>query len=145
MHTHTHAHVRAYTCWSKARTQCSLDAELEFLSQSKDIEGLPRWLCGKEFNCQCRRHRRHRFHPWVRKIPWRRKWQPTLQYSCLGNPMGRGACWATVHEVINSRPWLNACKDSKGGKKAFVLFSSGQTHPQHHTGGLPTWLSIPYN
>ena len=22
-----------------------------------------------------------------------------LQYSCLGNPMGRGACWATVQEV----------------------------------------------
>ena len=20
---------------------------------------------------------RHRFHPWVGKIPWRRKWQPT--------------------------------------------------------------------
>ena len=20
-----------------------------------------------------------------------------LQYSCLGNPMDRGACWATVH------------------------------------------------
>ena len=28
----------------------------------------------KEPTCQCRRHR---FNPWVRKIPWRRKWQPT--------------------------------------------------------------------
>ena len=27
-------------------------------------------------NCQCRRCKRHRFDPWVRKIPWRRKWQP---------------------------------------------------------------------
>ena len=26
--------------------------------------------------------------PGVRKIPWRRKWQP-LQYSCLGSPMDR--------------------------------------------------------
>ena len=43
-------------------------------------------------------HRRLRFDPWVRKIPWRRKWQPT-QYSCLGNPMDRGAWWATVHGV----------------------------------------------
>ena len=25
------------------------------------------------------------------KIPWRRAWQPT-QYSCLENPMDRGAC-----------------------------------------------------
>ena len=25
----------------------------------------------------CRRHKRCRFDPWVGKIPWRRKWQPT--------------------------------------------------------------------
>jgi len=36
-----------------------------------------RWLSGKESTCQCRRHRRNRFHPWVWKTPWRRKWQPT--------------------------------------------------------------------
>ena len=28
----------------------------------------------KEPACKCRRHR---FNPWVRKIPWRTKWQPT--------------------------------------------------------------------
>ena len=32
---------------------------------------------GKESACQCRRHKKHRFDPWVGKIPWRRKWQPT--------------------------------------------------------------------
>ena len=32
---------------------------------------------GKESPCQCRRHRRHGFGPWVRKIPWSRKWQPS--------------------------------------------------------------------
>ena len=31
-------------------------------------------LRGKEYTCQCIRHR---FYPWVEKIPWRRKWQPT--------------------------------------------------------------------
>ena len=35
--------------------------------------GLPWWLRGKESACQCRRRG---FDPWVRKIPWRRKWQP---------------------------------------------------------------------
>jgi len=35
---------------------------------------LPRWLCDKESACQCRRRG---FDPWVRKVPWRRKWQPT--------------------------------------------------------------------
>ena len=28
-----------------------------------------------------------------------------LQYSCLGNPMDRGAWWAIVHGVIKSRTW----------------------------------------
>ena len=28
-------------------------------------------------------------HPWVKKIPWRRTWQPT-SHSCLGNPTDRG-------------------------------------------------------
>ena len=27
--------------------------------------------------CQCRRHKRHGFNPWVGKIPCRKKWQPT--------------------------------------------------------------------
>ena len=40
------------------------------------IYGLPRWLSGKEPTCQCRRHQGRGFHPWVGKIPCRRKWQP---------------------------------------------------------------------
>ena len=32
------------------------------------------WLSGKEPLCQCRRCR---FDPWVRKIPWKRRWQLT--------------------------------------------------------------------
>ena len=32
---------------------------------------------GKEPACQCRRLKRCRFDPRVRKIPWRRAWQPT--------------------------------------------------------------------
>ena len=35
---------------------------------------MPRWLSGKESTCHCRRGG---FHPWVGKIPWRRKRQPT--------------------------------------------------------------------
>ena len=40
-------------------------------------EGLPGGTSGKEHACKCRRQRRPGFHPWVRKIPWRRAWQPT--------------------------------------------------------------------
>ena len=47
--------------------------------------------------------RRHRFDPWVRKIPWRRKMQPA-QYSCLENSMNSGVWWATVQEVTKKTP-----------------------------------------
>ena len=36
------------------------------------LDGLPRWLSGKETKC-----RRCRLDPWVRKVPWRREWEPT--------------------------------------------------------------------
>ena len=39
--------------------------------------GLPRQHSCRELACQCRWHKRGGFNPWVRKIPWRRKWQPT--------------------------------------------------------------------
>ena len=52
----------------------------------------------KKPTCQYRRRKRHRFDPWIEKIPCRRSWQPT-QYSWLENPMDRGAWWATVHGV----------------------------------------------
>ena len=39
--------------------------------------GFPGGASGKEPACQCRRHKRCRFDPWVGKIPWRKTWQPT--------------------------------------------------------------------
>ena len=42
-----------------------------------DEQQLPRWLSGKESASQCRRCKRRRFNPWVRKVPWNRKRQPT--------------------------------------------------------------------
>ena len=38
---------------------------------------LPRWHSGKESACQCRRPG---FDPWVGKISWKRKWQPTPKF-----------------------------------------------------------------
>ena len=37
----------------------------------------PRWHSGKESICQCRRCKRCKFNPWLRRIPWSRKWQFT--------------------------------------------------------------------
>ena len=38
------------------------------------LKDLPGGSVSKEFACNTGRPR---FHPWVRKVPWRRKWQPT--------------------------------------------------------------------
>ena len=43
---------------------------------------------GKEPACQCIKHKGHRFDPWVRKIPWRRAWQPTPVF-LPGKPHGQ--------------------------------------------------------
>jgi len=68
--------------------------------------GFPRWLSGKEFACQYRRHRRLGFYPWVRKIPWRRKWQPTPVF--LPRKFhGQRTWWATVHGVAKSQTQLS--------------------------------------
>jgi len=40
-------------------------------------QSFPGATSGKEPICQCRRHKRLGFDPWVGKIPWRRAWQPT--------------------------------------------------------------------
>ena len=48
-----------------------------FVAESTKGSRLLRWLRGKESACQCRRWKRHSFDPWVRKIPWRMKWQST--------------------------------------------------------------------
>ena len=48
-----------------------------FLTTGFFYDGLPWWLRGRESTCRCRRCR---LDSWVGKIPWRRKWQPTLVF-----------------------------------------------------------------
>ena len=57
------------------------------LSFSLHNTRLPSWLSGKESACQCRRQG---FDPWVEKIPWMRKWQPTAVF-LPGESQGRGS------------------------------------------------------
>ena len=72
---------------------------------SAKILGFPDGASGKESSCQCRRHKRRRFNPWVRKTPWRRAWQPTPVF-LPENPMDRGGWWATFHRVAKSQTQL---------------------------------------
>ena len=56
----------------------------------------------KEPTCQCRRHKRHGFSPWVGTIPWRREWSIFLPGEFYGqrsledcNP--KSWTWLSVH------------------------------------------------
>ena len=63
--------------------------------QKCTYRGFPGGISGKESVCQHRGYKRHRFNLWVWKIPWSRKWQPTLEFL-------PGDWWATVHRAIKS-------------------------------------------
>ena len=52
------------------------------------LVGFSRGHSGKESTCQCKRHGRLMFNPWVGKILWRRKWQPTPVF-LLGKSHGQ--------------------------------------------------------
>ena len=62
-----------------------------------NTRGFPGGAHGKEAACQCRRLKRHRFNPWVRKIPWKRVQQPT-PVLLLGEPHGQ-------RSLAGYRPW----------------------------------------
>ena len=73
-------------------------SEWKITSSFRDLLVVQQWrIC-----LQCRRCR---FNPWVRKIPWRRKFP--VQYSCLGNHMDRVAWRAADHGVTKSWTWLS--------------------------------------
>ena len=64
------------------KAACSLHRAERRISLNPDPRhtGLAWWLSGYEstFNAgDCLQCRRHRFDPWVGKIPWRRTWRPT--------------------------------------------------------------------
>ena len=64
----------------------------------------------KESACQCRRHG---FHPWIRKIPWKRKWQPT-PVSLPGKSHGQEPLRMLLHtqEVLDKYELISSSSSS---------------------------------
>ena len=80
-----------------------LEKLIDFLNHGKITRGYPWWLSSKESACQCRRDG---FNPWVRKIPWRRKWQRTPAF-LPGESHGQRSLagysprdWRVGHDVV---------------------------------------------
>ena len=80
----------------------------------REGKGLPRWCSGKESSCQCRRWDSGSISG-SRRSPGEGN-GTSLQYSCLGNPMDRGAWWATVHEVTDSWTQLSIWAEQRKKK-----------------------------
>ena len=66
--------------------------------------GLTGGTCDKESTCQCRRHKRREFHPWVGKIPWRRKWQLT--------PVFLSGKFHVQRSLVGDSPWSHKQSDT---------------------------------
>ena len=88
--------------------------------------GLPWWLSGKETACQCRRPR---FDPWVGKIPWRTKWQPTPVF-LPGESHGQRSLagyspWG--HKDSDMTEWVNSSIRGETGRETYMP-QEGFTH-----------------
>ena len=88
--------------------------------------GLSRWLSGKEYSCQAGDAGSI---PGLGRSPGEGDGNP-FQYSCLENPMDRGAWWATVHGVTKSWTRLNTHSQTLLTSQPLILLSGGSYHYQ---------------
>ena len=94
--------------------------------------GFPGGASGNRPACQRRRPKRCGLDPWVGKIPGEGQGNP-LQYSCLENPLGRGAWGAMIRRVAKSRTRLKQLSTYARSQPSNALFLSefrcGPLHP----------------
>ena len=69
------------------------------------FQGFPGGTSGKEPTCSAGDIKETGSIPGSWRSPEGRHGSP-LQYSCLANPLDRGAWWTTVHSVAKSQIWL---------------------------------------
>ena len=118
-----------YSPWG--RKESDTTERLHFTSNCS--MGLPRWLSGKEYACQCRRHRRPGYCPWVGKIPWGVGNGNHSSFPAGENAMDRGAWQAMVRGVTKCLTQLNT-RTGKQAKLFCLLWTSGPT-PSRRPGG----------
>ena len=120
--------------WAKRPTQCSCGL-LPLHVTSHTAVVLPRWLGGKESTCQ---HWRCGFDPWVGKIPWTRKWQPTPVF-LPGESHGQRSLVGCGHGV--SEP--DATEDTCMLTLIYLLVSPFPRGTLSSLYGLDTYLPSP--
>ena len=109
-----------YSCLEDPRDGVAQSwTRLKWLSSSRAVIGLPWWLSSEESPCQCKWPG---FNPWIRKIPWRRKWQPTPVF-LLGNSHRQ-------RNLSGYSPWgcseSDAAKQQQSGNKSVLQNKTGK-------------------
>ena len=95
---------------------------------------LPTWLSGKESACQ---YRNRRFDPWIAKIPWRRKWQPT--------PVFLPGKFHGQRSLVGYGPWGHRESDTTEHSTHTAFFMVQFLHPYMTTGkaiALTIWTFV---
>ena len=82
-----------------------------WLNSTMNFMGFPGGVSGIESTCQCRRCKRHGFNPWVRKISWSRKCQPT--------PLFLPGKFHGQRSLVVYSPW--GCKESDTTEHTYFL------------------------
>ena len=100
---------------------------------------LPSWHSSKKKSTyQCRRPKRGRFNPWVKKIPWSRKWQPTPVF-LLGKFYGQRS-WAGYSsqgcEESDMTEWVST--------HTLRQASLGSLEPGAHSAICPLEVCLPF-
>ena len=134
-----------------------------FLGTTILFFGLPWWFSGKESTCNAGNAGDIGSIPGSGRFPRGRNGN-SLQYSCLENPMDRGAWRATVHRVAKSRMQLSmqycfpahlhhfTCPPPKSRASDFFTFlpvltiiliwvGGGDSHPKECEGGISLMIS----
>ena len=72
-------YIYCWVCFAKFVRESGLFSCIVcfYYQSNAGLMGFPRQCSVKEPSCQCRGHKRCGFDPWVGKVPWRRKWQPS--------------------------------------------------------------------
>ena len=133
--------------WNTVRNEAGMHAQYHCKDETQLLPfksiptppQLPWWLGSKESPRQCRRHG---FDPWIRKIPCRRKWEPTPVF-LPGKSHGQGSLAgyspgghkeSGTTETLKDKPLLRHLPVPEAG------LSPPVASPQH---GLRRWATIP--
>ena len=95
---------------------------------------------GKESACQCKKHRRGRFDPWVGKIPWRRKWQstPVFLFGKSHEPRSLTGYIHGAHRVGHDWAHTRIKEDTSGNEHFSHFIIVSDVLGAHVILGLPT-------